>query len=89
IALANLANAVKDKGRISDAILYYKRAVKSSPDFAEAVCGLANALNSVCGWNGRGGIADGQGARDRWHVDENGMLLDARIPGASSSGWIH
>lgn len=89
IALANLANAVKDKGRISDAIIYYKRAVKSSPDFAEAVCGLANALNSVCGWNGRGGIAEGQGARDRWHVDENGMLLDAKIPGASSSGWIH
>ncbi|UPX10195.1 uncharacterized protein EKO05_0000866 [Ascochyta rabiei] len=89
IALANLANAVKDKGRISDAIVYYKRAVKSSPDFAEAVCGLANALNSVCGWNGRGGIAEGQGARDRWHVDENGMLLDAKIPGASSSGWVH
>ena len=89
IALANLANAVKDKGRISDAIVYYKRAVKSSPDFAEAVCGLANALNSVCGWNGRGGIAEGNGSRDRWHVDENGMLLDARIPGASSSGWIH
>jgi tetratricopeptide (TPR) repeat protein len=89
IALANLANAVKDKGRISDAIVYYKRAVKSSPDFAEAVCGLANALNSVCGWNGRGGIAEDSGSRDRWHVDENGMLLDARIPGASSSGWIH
>ncbi|KAH8725573.1 glycosyl transferase family 41-domain-containing protein [Phaeosphaeriaceae sp. PMI808] len=89
IALANLANAVKDKGRISDAILYYKRAVKASPDFAEAVCGLANALNSVCGWSGRGGIADDRGARDRWHVNESGMLLDARIPGASSSGWIH
>jgi tetratricopeptide (TPR) repeat protein len=89
IALANLANAVKDKGRISDAIVYYKRAVKSSPDFAEAVCGLANALNSVCGWNGRGGIAEDNGSRDRWHVDENGMLLDAKIPGASSSGWIH
>jgi tetratricopeptide (TPR) repeat protein len=89
IALANLANAVKDKGRISDAILYYKRAVKASPDFAEAVCGLANALNSVCGWNGRGGIADDFGTRDRWHVDESGMLLDAKILGASSSGWIH
>ncbi|KAF1850481.1 glycosyltransferase family 41 protein [Cucurbitaria berberidis CBS 394.84] len=89
IALANLANAVKDKGRISDAIIYYKRAVKASPDFAEAVCGLANALNSVCGWNGRGGIAEDRGTRDRWHVDENGMLLDARIPGASSSGWIY
>lgn len=89
IALANLANAVKDKGRISDAILYYKRAVKASPDFAEAVCGLANALNSVCGWNGRGGIADDRGSRDRWHVDENGMLLDARLPGAKSGGWIY
>jgi len=89
IALANLANAVKDKGRISDAILYYKRAVKASPDFAEAVCGLANALNSVCGWNGRGGIAEDHGSRDRWHVDDNGMLLDAKMLGAKSGGWIH
>ncbi|KAF2870816.1 glycosyl transferase family 41-domain-containing protein [Massariosphaeria phaeospora] len=88
IALANLANAVKDKGRISDAIIYYKRAVKASPEFAEAVCGLANALNSVCGWTGRGGIATDRGSCDRWHVDENGMLLDARLQGASSSGWI-
>lgn len=88
IALANLANAVKDKGKISDAIVYYKRAVEVSPDFAEAVCGLANALNSVCGWHSRGGIAADGGKRDRWHVDANGMLLDARQPGASSSGWI-
>ncbi|KAM0724195.1 hypothetical protein Q7P37_000077 [Cladosporium fusiforme] len=88
IALANLANAVKDKGRISDAITYYKRAVDVSPEFAEAVCGLANALNSVCGWQARGGIADDNGKRDRWHVDVSGMLLDARQPGATSSGWI-
>ncbi|KAF2004585.1 glycosyltransferase family 41 protein [Amniculicola lignicola CBS 123094] len=88
IALANLANAVKDKGRISDAIMYYKRAVRASPDFAEAVCGLANALNSVCDWSGRGGIAEEAGTRDRWHVDEKGKLLDATLPGASSSGWI-
>ena len=88
IALANLANAVKDKGRISDAITFYKRAVDVSPDFAEAVCGLANALNSVCGWQARGGIADDGGKRDRWHVDASGMLLDARQPGATSSGWI-
>lgn len=88
IALANLANAVKDKGRISDAIVYYKRAVEVSPDFAEAVCGLANALNSVCGWQSRGGIAEDGGKRDRWHVDSHGMLLDARQPGATSSGWI-
>ena len=88
IALANLANAVKDKGRIADAISFYKRAVQASPDFAEAVCGLANALNSVCGWQGRGGIAADGGRRDRWHVDEKGMLLDARLPGAVSSGWI-
>lgn len=88
IALANLANAVKDKGRISDAIIYYKKAVEVSPDFAEAVCGLANALNSVCGWQARGGIAEDGGKRDRWHVDGNGMLLDASQPGATSSGWI-
>ncbi|KAF2279405.1 uncharacterized protein EI97DRAFT_175371 [Westerdykella ornata] len=88
IALANLANAVKDKGRISDAIGYYRRAVQANPDFAEAVCGLANALNSVCDWRERGGIANDGGSRDRWHVDANGMLLDARLPGASSSGWI-
>ncbi len=88
IALANLANAVKDKGRINDAIVYYKRAVEVSPEFAEAVCGLANALNSVCAWNARGGIAEDNGKRDRWHVNPNGMLLDARQPGASSSGWL-
>lgn len=84
IALANLANAVKDQGRISDAIRYYRRAVAASPDFAEAVCGLANALNSVCGWTGRGGEA----RRERWHVDENGMLADARSSGATNSGWM-
>ncbi|KAI9790450.1 MAG: hypothetical protein M1816_005114 [Peltula sp. TS41687] len=84
IALANLANAVKDQGRISDAIRYYKRAVAASPEFAEAVCGLANALNSVCGWTGRGGEA----RRERWHVDENGMLTDARSSGSSNSGWM-
>ncbi|KAK7548646.1 glycosyl transferase family 41-domain-containing protein [Phyllosticta citricarpa] len=88
IALANLANAVKDDGRIADAIVYYKRAVKVNPEFAEAVCGLANALNSVCGWSGRGGIAEEGGRRDRWHVDEHGMLLDATMPGAVSSGWL-
>lgn len=88
IALANLANAVKDKGRISDAIVYYKRAVEVSPEFAEAVCGLANALNSVCSWQARGGIAADGGKRDRWHVAPSGMLLDASLPGATSSGWI-
>ena len=88
IALANLANAVKDQGRISDAIGYYKRAVNSNPDFAEAVCGLANALNSVCSWQGRGGIVFDNGKRDRWHVDEHGMLLDARLPYTNSTGWI-
>lgn len=88
IALANLANAVKDKGRISDAIVYYKRAVEVSPDFAEAVCGLANALNSICSWQGRGGVVIDGGKRDRWHVNANGMLLDAKQPGASGDGWI-
>jgi len=88
IALANLANAVKDQGRTSDAIGFYRRAVMVSPNFAEAVCGLANALNSVCDWIGRGGIAKAGGSLDRWHVDSNGMLHDARSSGTESSGWM-
>lgn len=87
IALANLANAVKDAGRVNDAISYYKRAVNVNPEFAEAVCGLANALNSVCNWNGRGGIINGYGFRDRWHVDERGMLRDAQT-NDTGVGWI-
>jgi hypothetical protein len=87
IALANLANAVKDQGRTSDAIEYYRRAVASSPDFAEAVCGLANALNSVCDWAGRGGVILDGGRHDRWHVDETGMITDARANG-NGSGWM-
>ncbi|KAK4191664.1 glycosyl transferase family 41-domain-containing protein [Podospora australis] len=78
IALTNLANAVKDRGRISDAINYYKRAVAANPDFAEAVCGLSTALNSVCDWKGRGGVLLEGGRYDRWHVDELGMLKDAK-----------
>ena len=87
IALANLANAVKDAGKVNDAISYYKRAVKVNPEFAEAVCGLANALNSVCNWVGRGGISNGRGFRDRWHVDDKGMLRDAQN-NDSGPGWI-
>ncbi|XP_044721948.1 glycosyl transferase family 41 domain-containing protein [Hirsutella rhossiliensis] len=83
IALTNLANAVKDKGRINDAIAYYRRAVTSNPDFAEAVCGLFTALNSVCSWRGRGGVMLASGRYDRWHVDDEGKLVDAR---ASCSG---
>lgn len=88
IALANLANAVKDQGKISDAIAYYRRAVSSNPDFAEAVCGLANALNSVCSWTGRGGVYYPGEKRDRWHVDDEGMLYDGRTARFANSGWI-
>lgn len=88
IALANLANAVKDRGKIGDAISYYRKAVALNPDFAEAVCGLANALNSVCSWTGRGGIKFPGASKDRWHVDDHGILYDARHSHTSSSGWI-
>ena len=81
IALTNLANAVKDRGRIGDAIKYYRRAVVANPDFAEAVCGLSTALNSVCDWRGRGGVLLARGRYDRWHVDEKGMLQDAKGQG--------
>ncbi|KAH8652556.1 glycosyl transferase family 41-domain-containing protein [Xylariales sp. PMI_506] len=84
IALTNLANAVKDRGRINDAIMYYKRAVQSNPEFAEAVCGLSTALNSVCDWRDRGGVILHGTKFDRWHVDDNGMLLDARNQGVAS-----
>ncbi|KAF5019746.1 hypothetical protein F66182_8251 [Fusarium sp. NRRL 66182] len=84
IALTNLANAVKDRGRINDAITYYKRAVNSNPDFAEAVCGLSTALNSVCDWRGRGGAMLQCGKYDRWHVDDDGLLIDARSSGRES-----
>ncbi|VZH90120.1 unnamed protein product [Fusarium fujikuroi] len=84
IALTNLANAVKDRGRINDAITYYKRAVSSNPDFAEAVCGLSTALNSVCDWRGRGGVILKSGKYDRWHVDDKGLLIDARSFGRDS-----
>ena len=88
IALANLANAVKDQGRICDAITYYRKAVQANPDFAEAVCGLSNALNSVCDWKGRGGVATGTAKLDRWHVDMDGMLVDARRQHTVDSGLI-
>lgn len=78
IALTNLANAVKDRGKIEEAIKFYRRAVESNPDFAEAVCGLSTALNSVCDWKGRGGVFVNGGRFDRWHVDDDGMLMDAR-----------
>lgn len=81
IALTNLANAVKDRGRIGDAIKYYRRAVIANPDFAEAVCGLSTALHSVCDWRGRGGVLLARGRYDRWHVDEKGMLQDAKGQG--------
>jgi predicted O-linked N-acetylglucosamine transferase (SPINDLY family) len=88
IALANLANAVKDQGRISDAINYYQRAVSANSEFAEAVCGLANALNSVCQWGGRGGVVFPERVFDRWHVDETGMLVDARNVSTATTGWL-
>ncbi|RCI14110.1 hypothetical protein L249_8127 [Ophiocordyceps polyrhachis-furcata BCC 54312] len=83
IALTNLANAVKDKGRVIDAIAYYRRAVTTNPGFDEAVCGLFTALNSVCNWRGRGGVFLSAGDYDRWHVDDEGKLLDARVCGGA------
>jgi tetratricopeptide (TPR) repeat protein len=83
IALTNLANAVKDRGRINDAVMYYKRAVQANPNFAEAVCGLSTALNSVCDWRDRGGVLLPGAKYDRWHVDDSGMLQDAKSTTAS------
>ncbi|KAI9718171.1 MAG: hypothetical protein M1828_006803 [Chrysothrix sp. TS-e1954] len=89
IALANLANAVKDQGNIADAIKHYQRAVQVNPGFAEAVCGLANALNSVCNWAGRGGITFRAGLFDRFHVDDEGGLVDSLVSARNkANGWV-
>lgn len=88
IALANLANAVKDQGKVTEAIAYYRRAVNVNPNFAEAVCGLANALNSVCDWTGRGGVAIHNKKFDRWHVDDQGGLIDVHKTAQNGFGWI-
>ncbi len=88
IALANLANAVKDQGMVADAIGYYKRAVQANPEFAEAVCGLATALNSICSWTGRGGVYARNGDRDRWHVNDKGVLLDSTLT-RQGTGWMN
>ncbi|ODA78476.1 hypothetical protein RJ55_05857 [Drechmeria coniospora] len=83
IALTNLANAVKDRGDINEAVEYYRRAISSNPEFTEAVCGLLTALNSICNWRGRGGVVLESGKYDRWHVDDEGRLIDARTSGTS------
>lgn len=87
IALANLANALRDQGRTDEAVHYYKRAVEVNPNFIEAVCGLTNALGSICAWDKRGGVSVAGGAYDRWHVDAYGRIFDARaVP--QGSGWL-
>ncbi|KAF8121800.1 glycosyltransferase family 41 protein [Boletus edulis] len=54
IALVNMANTLRDMGRYAEAIPYYERAISVNPGFADAYCGLCQATNAVCYWNGRG-----------------------------------
>jgi hypothetical protein len=42
------------QGQHAEAIPYYQRAISANPDFADAYCGLCQATNAVCYWNGRG-----------------------------------
>jgi hypothetical protein len=35
-----------------ESIKYYQRALAISPDFPDVVCGLVNALSSICDWRG-------------------------------------
>ena len=85
VALANLANAVKDTGAIQESIPYYRRAVEINPHFPEAICGLVNALGGVCDWIGRGGVGSD------WTVDNEGVLSppDPVVPGQiQRSGYM-
>lgn len=74
VALANLANAIKDTGNIQDSIPFYRRAVAVNPTFPEAICGLVNALGGVCDWLGRGGV------NEPWTVDNSGNIVAAPLP---------
>ena len=74
MALANLANAIKDTGHVQESIPYYRRAVEVNPHFPEAICGLVNALGGVCDWIGRGGV------NEAWIVDNLGNIAASPPP---------
>ncbi|KAI9598712.1 glycosyl transferase family 41-domain-containing protein [Syncephalis fuscata] len=86
VALANLANAVKDAGRVQDSIQWYRSAVEVNPDFSEAVCGLVNALGGVCDWRGRGGVAAGWTSERGW-MEKVIEIVDKQL--ADSRGWAN
>lgn len=78
----NIANAIKDSGRVSESILYYQRALSISPDSPEAVCGLASALGSICDWRwGRGSISNEPIVDDQFH-------LHYRANDVTPYGWM-
>ncbi|KAF8556202.1 hypothetical protein OG21DRAFT_1437515 [Imleria badia] len=53
IALVNMANTLRDMSQYAEAIPYYQRAISVNPAFADAYCGLYQATNAVCYWDGR------------------------------------
>ena len=85
VALANLANAIKDMGHVQDSIGWYYKAVEINPHFPEAVCGLVNALGGVCDWRNRGSLGGDIG------VGKDNRILDPNVPAdvqEAYSGWM-
>ncbi|KAA1063951.1 hypothetical protein PGT21_008298 [Puccinia graminis f. sp. tritici] len=76
VGLANLANAIKDMGRVQESVQWYVRTVSINPNFPEAVCGLVNALGGVCDWRDRGAVGSKPVA------DRHGKLLGPPSPAA-------
>lgn len=77
-----MANATRDAGKLIESIEYYRRAVLANPYFPESIVGLANALESVCDWQGRGGLTM------ELYLDVTGAIIarsddrvDSRAPG--------
>lgn len=38
-----------------ESIEFYQRALSVSPDFPDVICGLVNAMSSICDWRGNRG----------------------------------
>ncbi|KAG0146104.1 hypothetical protein CROQUDRAFT_133301 [Cronartium quercuum f. sp. fusiforme G11] len=54
VALANLANAVKELGQVQESVQWYVQAVHENLNFLETVCGTVNALRGVSDWQDQG-----------------------------------
>jgi len=48
--LYNLANLMKEKGNLEEAVRLYKRVIKQQADYSDALNGLLDCLKQLCAW---------------------------------------